>query len=103
MTTTDPLPLFDLPQSRRSDPATSFHAADHIESTGRAGDQRAKCLAVVKAHPGRTAAEIAQLAGLDRHAASRRLPELRAAGLVVNGPARICTVQHSLGMTWSVA
>ena len=49
---------------------------------------------------GRTAAEIAETARLERHVPSRRLPELRSAGLVRNGEARICRVTGNRSITW---
>lgn len=93
---------FDAPraQSRSTDPHTSVEAAERIESSGVAGAQRARCLAVVQATPGLTAAEIAQAAGLERHVPSRRLPELRRLGLVVNGPPRTCRVTGNSSLTW---
>jgi DNA-binding transcriptional ArsR family regulator len=88
--------------SRTTDPATSSEAASLVEASGAADCQRAKCLAVVRATPGLTACEIAEAAGIDRYAASRRLPELRKAGLVVNGSARPCSVQGTNQMTWTL-
>jgi hypothetical protein len=86
--------------ARKTDPATSHQAAQQIERNGRAAKQRDACLLWVNQRPGSTAAEIAALAELERHVPSRRLPELRDAGLVVNGPARECSVQHTKAMTW---
>lgn len=87
-------------RSRSTDPSTSSEAARAVESAGIASDQRARCLAEVVRKPGQTAAEIAVAAGLDRYAASRRLPELRAAGIVENGPARPCRIKGRLSLTW---
>jgi hypothetical protein len=50
--------------------------------------------------PGSTAAEIAARSGLERHVPSRRLPELRQAGRIKNGPQRVCTVTGNPSMTW---
>jgi DNA-binding transcriptional ArsR family regulator len=86
--------------SRATDPTTSKEAAERVEASGAADCQRAKCLAVVRATPGMTACEIAEAAGIDRYAASRRLPELRKAGLVVNGLDRKCSVRGTNQMTW---
>ena len=85
--------------SRRSDPDTSRGAAEEVEASGVAGAQRLACLRVVQQHPGLTAAEIAEKAGLERHAASRRLPELRPKW-VKNGEPRTCSVQGTRAMTW---
>ncbi len=87
-------------RSRSTDPSTSRDAAHSIERRGVAHAQREKCLAEVRRRPGQTAAEIALQVGLERHAPSRRLPELREAGLVVNGAARKCGVVGSLSLTW---
>lgn len=86
--------------ARTADPATSWAAADEVEAIGGAQAQRDKCLRRVIHSPGMTAAEIAQAEGMDRHAPSRRLPELRKAGLVVNGEPRMCRVQRRQSLTW---
>ena len=89
-----------MAKSRRTDPITSRIAASEAESSGRAASQRAICLARVNSHPGQTAAEIAVSVGLERHAPSRRLPELREAGMIVNGRSRMCSVTGRLSLTW---
>lgn len=86
--------------ARTSDPITSHQAARDAERRGVAAAHRLLCLAQVTRHPGQTAAEIAQGTGLERHAPSRRLPELRDDGLVVNGPIRICRVKGRRSLTW---
>jgi CRP-like cAMP-binding protein len=48
-----------------------------------------------------TAAEIARCLWIDRHEVSRRLPELRAAGLVTNPGKRKCRVLGNVSLTWS--
>ena len=92
-----------MARSRLTDPITSHQAAREAESSGRAASQRAICLAQVFAHPGQTAAEIALACGLERHVPSRRLPELRDQGLIVNGESRICEATGRLSMTWHPA
>lgn len=87
-------------RSRRTDPQTSAEAAERIESTGKAATQRRICLLAVRAQPGLTAAEIASKLDCDRHMPSRRLPELRDAGLVRNGEPRVCSVVNSNCGTW---
>ena len=89
-----------MAKSRQTDPHTSYEAAHEAEASGRASAQRQACLSEVRRNPGKTAAEIAQATGLERHAPSRRLPELRAAGLVINGAARVCTVTSRTSLTW---
>jgi len=93
--------------SHRGDPVTSHVAAEAVELSGVAGTQRDACLRVVRAHPGLTAAEVAERAGLDRYAANRRLPELRAGGKIANAPdggmrpdRRICAVLGNVCVTW---
>ncbi|HOD84860.1 MAG TPA: winged helix-turn-helix domain-containing protein [Phycisphaerae bacterium] len=86
--------------ARRTDSPTSHQAAEEVEASGRAASQRHLCLIEVWKTPGKTAAEIAVAAGLERHVPSRRLPELRKAGQIVNGPERLCTVTGNLSMTW---
>lgn len=89
-----------MARSRRTDPHTSRLAAEEVEASGGAQAQRDLCLAEVKKHPGTTAAEIGVATGLERHAPSRRLPELREANLVTNGRSRICAVTRRLSLTW---
>lgn len=94
----DAMPLFAA--ARRTDPETSHLAAVAVEISGTARLQRRRCLDGVREHPGVTAAELAAFLAMERHAPSRRLPELRQAGLVRNGNPRICSVVHRPSMTW---
>lgn len=87
-------------RARCTDPVTSHEAAAAVEAIGGAASQRDRCLQVVRATPGRTAAEIARAADMERHVPSRRLPELRDAGLVRNDGARICDVTGTRSMLW---
>ena len=89
-----------MAKSRQTDPVTSHQAASDAELSGRAASQRAICLAWVNSQPGQTAAEIARAVGLERHAPSRRLPELRKRGIVTNGDVRTCTITGRQSMTW---
>jgi hypothetical protein len=95
-----------MANSRAYDPSTSHLAAQQVEQTGHAQHQRDLCLACVLRHPeGLTAAEIAAETGLERHAPSRRLPELADdkhghKPLVKRGPKRACNVLGSRQMTW---
>ena len=86
--------------ARASDPATSHQAAATVETNGNAAFQRQLVLDAVRANPGSTSAEIAMMAGIDRHAAARRLPELRRAGILANGENRVCRVCGLSSMTW---
>jgi len=82
---------------RNNDPPTSALASRHIESSGAARMQRSRCLDAVIESPGQTAREIEDRIGVKAH---KRLPELREAGLVVNGPIRTCRVTGRRAMTW---
>lgn len=86
------------PRHRRTDPVTSREAADRVESF--AASHIRLILREVVREPGLTACEIAEKTGLERHAPSRRLPEMRREGLVENGLRRRCTVKGSNQQTW---
>ncbi len=86
--------------ARRTDPETSKIAARRIESKGKADAHRRKILAAVKTWPGKTSAELAPLAGMDRHAAARRLPELEASSYVRKGKPRVCGQNGTAAVTW---
>ncbi len=88
------------PHTRRSDPKTSQTAARELATSGLAKTQRDLCLLAVRKSPGSTATEIAEAIDLERHAPSRRLPELRDAGLIINGPERRCRVLGRASITW---
>lgn len=96
-------PRLPRAKSRALDPDTSHRAAIKVEREGTAGTQRRRCMEQVRRSPGQTAAEIAAALGLERHVPSRRLPELREAGLVANGPSRVCSVMGTPSMTWVLA
>jgi CRP-like cAMP-binding protein len=89
-----------LTMARATDPITSHQAAAQAEASGSAGCQRHKCLLAVRERPGMTSAEVAIVAGVQRHTAARRLPELRGNGLVRNGEKRDCQVCGTASMTW---
>ena len=87
--------------ARRTDPGTSHEAAEMMNASGRANTQRRKVFDYVVENPGQTSGEITAGAGLaDRYVASRRLPELRRLGFVVNGEARVCRVRGTKQITW---
>ena len=94
------LPLFAKARARSTDPETSKEAAVRVEVSGVAGDQRYLCHQAVLRHPGMTAAEVAEVTGLERHAPSRRLPELRDERLVRCGEPRTCRVTGTRCITW---
>jgi len=82
------------------DPPTSDEAAERVERSDRAGTHRKLCMEAVLRRPGMTGAEVARETGLERHEASRRLPELRRAGLVRCGDPRICEVRGTKQVSW---
>jgi len=82
---------------RNNDPPTSALAGRDMEASGSAKQQRAMCLDVVIQTPGLTAREIEDRLGIKAH---KRLPELRADGLICNGHIRTCTVSGRQAMTW---
>lgn len=97
------LPLFAL--ARKTDPATSHKAAQTMNETGATAIQAMRCLNAVQRWPDKTAAELAQLAGIpgmDRYAFNRRLSDLRDNGHVVKGARRACAVLGSECLTWRV-
>jgi hypothetical protein len=69
-----------VPNWRHSDPQSSQDAGIAIES--KASTQRAVMQRLVFQHPGYTSKELSGVAGVDRHMAGRRLPELLRAGVV---------------------
>lgn len=91
--------LADTPRSRATDPDTSHRAADEIRRSGVLGKQQRLVLEAVRAHPGKTAVELARIASLDRYAVSRRLPELQPIH-VRRGPPRECSINGRPQSTW---
>ena len=89
-------------RARRSDPGTSHDAARLIEGSGKAAVNRRILLERIRSLGGEwTAAELARFCDMDRHEASRRLPELREGGFIKNGSSpKRCTLQNTMGMTW---
>jgi len=85
---------------RRVPSRIPYEATDEIPVREPAASQRHLCLLEVWKAPGSTAAEIARAARLKRHVPSRRLPELRRAGRVRNGPARLCSVTGNRSLVW---
>src|SRR5699024_10543838 len=93
--------------TRRDDLDTSRMAAERTTRSGKrqAGVRRA--VETVRANPGATSAEIAQMAGMDRVEAARRLPDAREQGLIHNPVdalgkpvKRRCGVAGTPAITW---
>ena len=71
-----------------------------VQATGGRLKHKQILLLAVYAHPGKTAGELAPIAKLDRVEVGRRLPDLRADGLVSNGQSRRCKELGSRQQTW---
>jgi hypothetical protein len=97
------LPSLPEPVAHRADPVTSYLAGERFARSGKLKGQTLLVLLALRKWPGRSSAELARLAGLDRYAVARRLPNLAARGLAVRGPARRCSVTHSPCITWRPA
>jgi len=83
-----------MANTRALDPETSQIAGENHETSGRAEAHRVRCEMAVWHWPGMTAKTIAKLADVERHEASRRLPELREAGKIRH--CKIC------GVGWAI-
>lgn len=99
--------LFDAPLARHTDPETSHEAAKRMARSGRAKAHAAVALAIVHRAPGRTYQELwAEATDAERETLGdavelmRRLGDLRRAGTVSNGVARVCRVKGNRMMTW---
>ena len=77
--------------ARNSDPATSWHAAEHVIRTGVRAAQQRLTAAAVESYPGLTSLELSKRTGICRWTLARRLPELAKAGAVVRGQERACS------------
>lgn len=91
------------PLVRRSDPDTSHEAARRVTRSGTRADHLSRVVAAVKAHAGKTSAELALLTGLERHEAARRTSDGEREGLLRKGPARKCSVSGRAAVTWHPA
>lgn len=99
--------LFDAPTfanrapiAANVDPISSHLAAAEITRSGLRGAQKQKVLAALRNAPGRTSAELAALAGLERYLVARRLPDLMHDGLVKQAEIRNCRVTGRRAVTW---
>ena len=98
---------FTNPIVRTDDPETSGEAADSHEASGRRDRHADLVFALVQAHPGSTGVELwdrappevkAELG--ERNEVSRRLSDLRAAGSVLQGEQRRCSVAGTKQIAW---
>jgi len=83
--------------ARASDPLTSWEAAEKITASGKAADQRALAVWIVREFPGLTSFELSKLCPLDRYQLARRLPECTE---VRKGKPRVCKVTGNSAVTW---
>lgn len=95
-------------RSAKADPATSAQAAAALVRSGAHGAQCQQVLEalrqMVRTHGmAVTSAELARVSDLDRHMVAKRLSDLRRAGLVEQGPARLCAVGRRNAVTWRAA
>jgi hypothetical protein len=88
--------------ARNSDPETSHEAARRIIATGDHEQQKMAVLAAVQTWPGRTARELARHTGIAHEIVHKRCPDLRKAGLIENGPTRLCEISGHSCQTWKV-
>lgn len=85
---------------RGTDPDPSLQAAEHVTTIGSRAEHLKRIVAAVRARPGRTSAELAEDAGLERHEAARRTADAANAGLIVRGPSKTCSVGGRASTTW---
>ena len=78
--------LFDPPLSRRTDPISSYEAADELVQSGQLETQEQEVLAVLREHPGLSSKKLAEVSNGNRYIFARRLPGLRYRGLAQNCP-----------------
>ena len=89
--------------TRKSHPSTSQEAADKLIQSGRLSGNAADAFNLVRRFPGRTGAELDEIAGCKvSRRISKRLGGLKSDGRVVNGPKRNCEVGCNVCVTWFV-
>lgn len=95
------------PIAATGDPATSHESAARLPRSDRAKRHREIVLALVRTWPGLTGHEIWNLANAadraelgDHCELYRKLNDLKHAGLVAQGEARLCTVRHVRMAVW---
>lgn len=96
------LPAIETPAARATDPVTSHIAAEEVTKSGLRGRQQKEVYEALRKFPGRTSAELAVVACLDRHAVARRLPELKKAGFATydEEERRLCWVTNRPCVVW---
>lgn len=71
-----------------------------MAESGKQAFQQNLALLAVKACPGHTSLEIAQMKSQCRFMLARRLPEIEEQNLVYRGPSRKCDVSGRRAATW---
>lgn len=79
------------PLARKTDPASSKAAAEHVVESGKLEGQCQQVYEALKRFPNHTAREISKASGLDYHMVAKRLPVLRDHGRARVVGTRICT------------
>ena len=95
-----PMMRVETPAARLRDPITSHLAAEEITKSGLRAAQQARCVAAIRAFPGRTMQELAELTGICRFELGRRVSECGVAGAVRRMSKRKCTVTGRMAEPW---
>ena len=95
-------------RAARNDPVTSHESAAKVAKSAKAALHRQIVLTLVKAHPSSTGFEIWQSCTANQQAELetpneiwRKLNDLKHAGLVEQGEARVCIFRGRRMVTWS--
>ena len=91
------------PLARNSDDSTSHEAAAKLTRSGRRNSQKSAVLTAVRLYPGKTAAELADAAGLKHAVCHKRLPDLARDGFVRKCETRECQATGSRATVWRLA
>jgi len=87
--------------ARGVDFVTSHESAAILTASGVRDAQKQQVLAALRQHPGVTGRELAAVSGIPHMVCWRRLPDLRADGLVKNGIIRKCRIAgNRRAITW---
>ena len=102
--------LFDIPHedddinpghlSRREDPGTSKQAAWALWASGKLGKMVTRAASIVKWHPGSTASELDDYAGVTDGAIRKRLNDAKKLGLIKQEGTRKCRVTGRNAILW---
>ncbi len=97
-------PLRGGPLASPADPVTSIDAGEQHAKSGRLSSNCKVALQLVTLYPGKTAVELfncqGDLGSMQRHEMSRRLADLKNAGLVKQGDPRVCEFAGTKQVTW---